>query len=303
MELRQLRYFIAIADRLSFTRAAEDLVIAQPALSAQIQKLEAEVGAVLFVRDKRHVELTDVGRRLLAEARTTVTHADRTLDIGREGARGIVGRLAIGYNRVFPLLQLTRAIKAYRVARPNIDLNVAQISALDMLERLRDGRLDAGFLMLPENALPEEFAVLPITTGVPTAVLPADHPLAGRESIGLRELADEPFILINARDGFESQYELVMRACRQAGFVPEVVQEVSETRLVFGLVAAGLGVSVLSSVLYETRLAGFVRVAIDQAQTLPYGLVTLRQQTNPALATLLTCAAEVATPASDSILQ
>jgi len=296
LELRQLRYFIAIADRLSFTRAAEDLVIAQPALSAQIQKLEAEVGAALFVRDKRHVELTDVGRRVLAEARLTVSHADRALKTGIDGAHGVTGRLCIGYNRVFPLLELSRCVRAFRDARPQVEVNLVQARAAEMLEAIRDGTMDAGLVLLPDDPLPDDMQAYRMLSAGVNALLPADHPLATRPSIALADLRDDGFVLVSTRDGFECQYDMVLRSCHLAGFVPNVVQEVAETRLVFGLVAAGIGVSLISSALNETQIAGVVRVPIEPTKVLEYGLMWGRELLNPAFPAFLETVQNVAAP-------
>jgi len=294
VELRQLRYFVAIADRLSFTRAAEDLVIAQPALSAQIQKLEAEVGAPLFVRDKRHVELTDVGRRVLAEARVTLDHADRALRAGRDGALGITGRLRIGYNQIFPLRPLSRCIRAFRAARPQVELTLTQSRAAQVLTQIRAGLLDAGLILLPDEPLPADIRVLPLLSAHALTLLPADHRLAAMERIKLRDLRDDPFVLVSTRDGFESQYELVMRSCRLAGFVPTVVHDVSEIRLLFALVAAGLGVSMISSALGETQFDGVVRVELEPTRLLHYGLVWSHEVDNPAFPAFLEIAESVA---------
>jgi len=294
MELRQLRYFVAIADRLSFTRAAEDLVIAQPALSSQIQKLEAEVGAALFVRDKRHVELTDVGRRVLSEARLALTHADRALRMGADGARGITGRLRIGYNRIFPIVQLSRCVRAFRDARPQVEILLDQTPAAEILAHIRDGTMDAGLILLPDEPLPDDVRALRMFSAGVDVLLPSDHPLAARAKIALIELRDEPFILVNTRDGFESQFEMVMQRCRLAGFVPAVAQEVSETRLVFGLVAAGLGVSLISSALAETHIEGVARVPVDPTRHLEYGLVWSEESRNPAFPSFLEIVRSVA---------
>jgi len=294
VELRQLRYFVAIADRLSFTRAAEDLVIAQPALSAQIQKLEAEVGAALFVRDKRHVELTDVGRRVLGEARLALAHADRALRLGADGARGITGRLRIGYNRVFPIVQLSRCVRAFRDARPQVEILLDQTPAAEILAHIRNETMDAGLILLPSESLPEDVQALHMFSADVNALLPTDHPLAARASVGLIELRDEPFILVNTRDGFESQFEMVMQSCRRAGFVPTVAQEVSETRLVFGLVAAGLGVSLISSALAENQIEGVVRVPVEPMRRLEYGLVWSAESRNPAFPRFLELVRSVA---------
>jgi DNA-binding transcriptional LysR family regulator len=294
VELRQLRYFTAIADRLSFTRAAEDLVIAQPALSAQIQKLEAEVGAALFVRDKRHVELTDVGRRVLAEARLTLVHADRALKTGFDGAHGITGRLRIGYNRVFPLLELSRCVRDFRDVRPHVDVALVQARAAEMLEAIRGGTMDAGLVLLPEDPLPDDIHVYRMLSSGINALLPADHPLAARTSIALTDLRDDGFVLVNTRDGFECQYDMVLRSCRAAGFVPHVEQEVAETRLVFGLVAAGIGVSLISSALNETQIAGVVRVPVEPSKVLEYGLMWSNELLNPAFPAFLETVQKVA---------
>lgn len=293
MELRQLRYFVAISERLNFTRAAEDLLIAQPALSAQMQKLEAEVGAALFVRDKRHVELTDVGRMVLEEARVTLAHADRTLEVGRAGASGALGRLSIGYNRSFPLRPISALVKAFRSCRPLVDVRLRELSNHRQFEQLASGDLDMGFVMRPAAGFPEAFERHEVAAYPAVVGLPLHHPLAGRTSITLRELADEPFLLVDDRSGSESHRELVLEACRNAGFTPAVIQEAAEVRIVMGLIAAGLGVSVLSGAMREFAMPGLRLIPVAPGRTLQYGLVWREHAANSAVASFANVAKSV----------
>jgi len=293
VELRQLRYFVAIADRLNFTRAAEDLVIAQPALSAQMQKLEAEVGAPLFVRDKRHVELTDVGRMFLEEARVTLAHADRTLEVGRAGASGALGRLSIGYNRSFPFRPIAAIVKAFRDARPSVDVRLVEHASRDQFEALLSADLDLGFMLEPMVGFPPGFEACEVATYPAVAIVPDDHPLAQRSAIGLEELAHDSFIMVSDREGRESHREQVLSACRLAGFTPSVVQEVAEPRIVLGLVGAGLGVSVMSGALRDFTMPGVCMIAIEPGRILRYALVWPEDAISPTAKTFVDIAREV----------
>jgi DNA-binding transcriptional LysR family regulator len=189
LDLRKLRYFVAVAEGLHFGRAAEQLFVAQPVLSRQIRKLEEELGAELFVRSSRHVELTDAGRQLLEEASPLLAAADAASRRVRRAAKGLT-TLTVGFFIGDPVGRLARA---FTEVRPEVTLEVIRIYWSDQTDVLRDGRVDVAFVHLPIDE--DGLAVARLYTEPRLALLPASHPLADREQLSITELADDPVIL------------------------------------------------------------------------------------------------------------
>jgi DNA-binding transcriptional LysR family regulator len=188
LDLRKLRYFLAVADRLHFGRAAEQLHIAQPALSRQIRALEQDLGASLFVRNRHGVALTDAGRQLLADSAPLLASADavrRRVTVADQGSR----RLAVGFRTGIPVIP---AAKAFEARHPDVVVDVQRIEWDDQAPMLLDGRIDVGYVRLPidETAL----RVIPLYTEPLMVVLPAGHRLAGKEEIAEADLAGEPLV-------------------------------------------------------------------------------------------------------------
>jgi DNA-binding transcriptional LysR family regulator len=194
MELRQLRYFVAVADELHFTRAAARLGIAQPPLSQQVRRLERDLGAQLFERTNRRVQLTDVGRALLIEAKLTLAQADRAIEVAKGMRKPQPGRLVIGAQVTAEVSVLPRLLPRFLKRFP--DVNVLLQSPLNPREQvamLRGGQIDVGFPRLPihDSAL----VVLPILYEALVAALPSRHPLARRRYVTLQELASSTFVM------------------------------------------------------------------------------------------------------------
>lgn len=251
MELRLLRYFIAVAEELHFTRAAERLHMAQPPLSQQIRQLEEELGVALLARTRRRVELTEPGRQFLADARRILAEVDQAVHRARRAARGEVGELTLGMVTSAALEDtLPRLLRAYRQRYPSVAITLRELSTGEQLAALREGRIDLGFLRPPVH---EPGIVLTTLVREPlVAVLPAAHPLARRRRIPLKALAAEPFIMIPRQHGL-GILDLVTGACLQAGFTPRIAQEARELQTVVGLVAAGFGVSLMPGTVRKLR--------------------------------------------------
>lgn len=238
-DLRQLRYFVAVAREGSLTRAAATIPIAQQSLSAQIRSLERQVGAPLFERGPRGVQLTEVGTALLKEARPLVTQADRAFDRVRRAAVGERQTLAVGFlpsvgNYVVPPL-----VRAFSETHPEIALHTEDVPIAPLIQGLRDGRFDAGLTRPP---LVDDIATEVMLSEPVAAVLPAEHPLAGAESLDLADLADEPWVL-TPRSSWEPWHRKYDRDFAAAGFAPRIVQRGSSVQSLLALVAAGVGVS------------------------------------------------------------
>lgn len=244
MDLRHLRYFVAIADTRHFTRAAEQLGISQPPLSIQIKQLEREIGHPLFYRSRSGVELTDAGHALLPKARSLIAAAVEAIEIARRGARGEVGELRLGlsgsttFHPAIPDL-----IRRFRAQYPAIEVKVREAQSAILVEELLDDRLDVALVLEPLVPSPELRAQELLSAPLAVA-LRQDHPLAANKVIALAALALEPFVLLPRSLG-PGWHDLVTAACRDAGFSPRTVQDCTRTTSAVHFVAAGLGVTLV----------------------------------------------------------
>jgi len=255
MELRHLRYFMAVATELHFTRAAERLGIGQPPLSQQIQQLEQEVGAQLFVRDRRGVALTEAGRAFMAEARQVLDGAERAKEAARRIACGEVGTLSLGFTvsaSIHPFVP--RLIRTYRGRYPGVGVSLQEHSTLELIERVYNGSVDLAFVRAPAQQMPG-VQIETILTEPMLAVIPATHPLASHESVDLRELAGDMFIFYPRKVGV-GLYNAVVQACEMAGFRPSEGIEVPQLTSVVTFVAAGMGVSVIPATMSQLQAEG-----------------------------------------------
>jgi DNA-binding transcriptional LysR family regulator len=248
VELRQLQYFVAVADELHFRRAAERLHVSQPPLSVQIRKLESELGVELFVRNRRGVSLTAAGRSLLVDARVLLDQVDRSAHRARRAADEEAGELRIGFVGSAIYALVPQALRAFRAERPRVEITLRELGGELQLEEIARDRLDVGFLRTPaacagvriERLLDEPLFV----------VLPAAHPLAAAPQLSLDQLGAEPLVLF-PRVQAPGFYDELIVAIRRSGATPTIAQEAPETQTIVALVAAGIGVSVVPA---STRL-------------------------------------------------
>ena len=242
-ELRQLRHFIAVAERLHFGRAAAALSISQPPLSRSIRDLEARVGATLLARTRRRVELTPEGARFLEEAKRVLAQLERAvLEVGRMAA-GAGGRLRIGFVSLADFGVLPGLLKSYKAARPGVGLALREMLTPEQSAALAVGELDFG-LLLPPVSVPE-LEHLVVQRERFLAALPARHRLArapGR--IAVRELAEEAFVMA-PREIAPGLHDIVTGLAARAGFAPRVAQEAIQMQTVVSLVSSGLGVALV----------------------------------------------------------
>ena len=258
MELRHLRYFVAVAEELNFSRAAERLHMAQPPLSVQIRALEAELGAPLFERDKRHVSLTQAGLEFLDRARSILLAADDAKTRARNAASGVLGRLVLGYtassmfNAVLP-----HTIRAFRAAFPQVALAFQEMSSLDQLEALHQRVIDLGVLRKPDVATAGGLKLEPWYTAPLVVAMAEDHPLARKATLSVKDLRQDAFI-VYPRDAGIGLYWRVMELCRAAGFRPDIAQQVRESSTIVGLVAAGVGIAIVPQDTRCIHLSGVV---------------------------------------------
>jgi DNA-binding transcriptional LysR family regulator len=256
MELRHLRYFIAVAEELHFTRAAERLHIGQPPLSHAIQVLEADVGARLLERTKRWVRLTEAGKLFLADARKILAMAEQAVETARRAERGETGELRIGFTYSTPLTPLfAEVINRYRQEFPLVTLTLHEMSTMRQLDAIGERALDFGFTRPPEVAVPAGIKLTGLREDPLMVVLPTSHRLAAKAAIAIKELEDESFVMYPQGAG-TGIYPQILRLCRAAGFVPRVGQTAGEASTIIGLVAAGSGITLLPSSFDRIRMDG-----------------------------------------------
>ena len=242
VDLRQMRYFVAVAEELHFGRAAERVGIAQPPLSQQIQRLEAELGVQLFIRNRRRVQLSEPGRVFLDEARAALRQAEHAVDAVQRAARGEVGRLAVGFVGSATFDVMPPILRRFRNRFPDVELTLYELSTAQQVEALHEWRIDIGFVRPP---IPANGLTLEIIAREPlVAVLPSDHRLAGETAIRLADLTSEPFVLFPHSFGPGLRAQIV-GACQRAGFNPQIVQEAIALPMIVSLVSVGIGVSLL----------------------------------------------------------
>ena len=260
MELRHLRYFLAVAEEGHITRAAERLGIQQPPLSQQIKALEAELDVQLFRRKPRGVELTEAGRVLLADARAVLTQLDHAVAATRRTARGEEGRIAVGFTSSASFHPaVVRAIRSYRDANPLVALALEEGGTAELVDAVRREQLDVAFIRTPVGDV-AELVVAPLLDEEMVAALPSGHRLMPDKpgaTLPLPAFADETFILYRRRLG-PGLYDAIIAACHRAGFSPRIGQEAPRMFSTLNLVAAGLGVSIVPASMQSLRMDGVV---------------------------------------------
>ncbi len=298
MELRHLRYFVAVAEELHFRRAAERLHVAQPAVSEQVRKLEVELGVRLFDRTQRRVALTDGGAALLEEARRVLRQAEVATMAARNARDRAAARLRIGYPPDLLPASVARAMRVLAASAPRVELSLATGSALGLLEEVRAQRLDVAVVGLP--APTRGLRAAPGGRQRVVAALPVTHPHAVASAIALERLAPERLIVLPL-DTDPALQSAVASLCRDAGLAPALT-EVAEPRVehVLAAVAAGAGMALLPESVVERHVAPGVRfVALERAEPdLDVAVLTLPDTENEATADFLRALARAAKPAA-----
>ena len=282
MELRHLRYFIAVAEELHFGRAALALGISQPPLSQQIQALEQEIGARLFNRTNRRVELSEAGRLFLEEARQVLAQVDKPADVARRAELGELGELKIGFTSSAPFNStIPQAIFTFRQRFPAVHLNLREMSSTQVADALVDEAIEVGIMRpLP---LPDSLREIELSREPLVAVLSSKHPLAQGSEGGLflSALAQEPFVFFPRSYG-SGLYAQLLSLARDAGFSPNFAPEAGGGMTIIGLVAGGVGGSVLPASYQRMRIDGVVyRPLLDPAAMSAVWLVQRKDQCSP----------------------
>jgi len=290
MELRHLRYLVAVAEELHFGRAAIRLHISQPPLSQQIRQLEEELGVQLFERTKREVKLTDAGRRIVTEAYQVLRQADHFVNVASRASEGGIGHLSIagpgGVNEI-----LVRTLRIFADRYPGVQLELQFMSTGMQIEALREKRIQVGFLNLPVND--PSLKVETVRSEPMWLALPKEHPLTRHSRLTLEALAEERFIFF-ARRGSPGLHDLITGACRNAGFSLNVVHEVDNIIAALTLVTAGLGLAFCSPSMQKLWPEIAFRPLREPVPSLEYGAAYGHDAHSPVLDAFLRVVRETA---------
>tara|TARA_R110002096_G_scaffold23303_3_gene74234 strand:+ start:1290 stop:2171 length:882 start_codon:yes stop_codon:yes gene_type:complete len=242
--LRELECFVAVAEELSFTRAAVRLHLAQPPLSRHIKNLEEKLGVTLFERSRRKVSMTAAGRAFLGEAREILLHIRRAGETARRAAEGETNQLEVGFVSAVLSPELVAVFSSFRKQHPEVRLNLHDRLPAEQMHGLEEGSLDICFVGVAPEKHSSEIALSSWKEEPLMAFLPADHLLAGKSRVRVADLKDDPFVMISA-EAAPSYSSLVYRLCREGGFRPRVVQEARRAQAVAAMTVAGSGVAIL----------------------------------------------------------
>ena len=288
MELRHIRYFLAVAEERHFTRAAAKMGIGQPPLSQQIKDLEAEIGTPLFHRAPHGAELTAAGEAFLESAMEMPALAERATKAAQRAARGETGSLRVGYtaSSAFNVVVPT-AIRAFRRAYAGVELTLEEANTTRLVTGLRDGSFDVVFLR-PDAAGSEAFQLRLLSEEPMVVALPVSHPVAPQHEVDLSTLKDDPFLLFPRSIG-PTLYDGIMGACREAGFEPKIGQLAPQISSIINLVAAELGVSIVPASMCQLQVSGVTYRAIaGRAPTARLALAYRRGETSPVVRNFIT---------------
>jgi DNA-binding transcriptional LysR family regulator len=265
MELRHLRYFVAVAEELNFARAAARLRIAPPALSVQIRKLELEIGTDLLARDGRGSKLTDAGRIFLVQARKSIADAGLGVALARRAAKGEIGHMSIGYNTPSEFGIFPKVIPAFKKKSPDVDLRFHNLTTPQIIEALRRDEVDLGFVWLPIP--PDEFQMQPLAEHPLIVVVPAEHPLASAKFVSIEQLSNEPLVFFRrALEPFA--FHQIEQLFVESGSIMNIACELDTTPQMINFVAIGIGCTILpdyvrgiirDGVVYKTLRPGVVK--------------------------------------------
>ncbi len=262
MELRHLRYFNAVAEALNFTRAAEKLRVAQPALSRQIKALEDELGVQLLDRNRQRVLLTDAGRLFLGHAEKILSQVELATLAVREVMTGTAGELRIAHDWRLPSNLVSKAVAEYRRRYPTVEVSLRDLQMNDQLAALHTRKIHLGFIASSFLGPDQQLSSRLHQHSDIVALVPSNHRLAGRSTVRLAELKDEEWISVETADnGYRA---FLLQDCRNAGFVPRFSRATAnQPRAIVGLVAAGLGVALAPRIALPADRAAIAILATD----------------------------------------
>lgn len=286
-ELHQLRLFLAVAQELHFRKAAEQMHIAQPALSQQIKSLETRLGVQLFERHNRRVRLTRAGQVLMEEARHTLAQADHAYEATRAAARGEAGLLRVGFVGSVSYQLLPALVMRIRERAPDLKLHLSQFTTDAQIEALQRGEIDVGIARGDSNRPLPDLHYHALLHEPVSAVLPLNHRLSGARSLALRDLREEAFIF-PPRERARRFHDWLLQLCLTAGFSPAIEQRTLQFPALIGLVAAGLGVGLVPQMVRVFRRPDVRLVALaDEGAVSTVTAITRSPTADPGVALFL----------------
>ncbi|MEU2425483.1 LysR family transcriptional regulator [Streptomyces sp. NPDC007851] len=288
MELRQLQYFLAVAEELNFSRAADRLNMTQPPLSAQIRQLEEDLDVVLFERTTRKVKLTAAGRHFQQSTQELLSQLDTNVMDARRAAKGEWGRLSLGFVPSATIETLPPILRDFRARFSDVRLDLHELTPERQVSGLRDGSLDCACFYLPFSEMhpfgDRNLSSVAISREPLVAALPPGHRLTAQRKIHVGELAEEPFVTVGGHSG-QGLREIIVEQCRQGGFVPRIVQEAALIQTIAGLVASGVGVALVPASVRRIQKIGVTYRALQhEPLDVEMGLVWMRENNSPVLA-------------------
>lgn len=288
VELRHLRYFVAVAEKLNFGRAATSLNLSQPPLSKQIKDLETEVGATLFHRTKRRVELTAAGHEFLFYAQDILRMADEAQLRVRQVEAGATGTLIIGFTGT-AIFDLQPIVRMFNQSHPDVEVILRRMVTSDQQSGLKDRVISVGHLILPVPDMGLD--VLPIRTDLFVVSLPSRHPVAqGFEPVKIASLAQEKFI-ITPRTAGSSYHDAVMSICLQGGFLPRISLEIDHIESIPAFISIGMGIALVPRSLSNLKVEGVVYKTIDVVRpVMEMALAWRKDDRSPIVRSFIECA-------------
>ncbi|MGK7947675.1 MAG: LysR family transcriptional regulator [Xenococcaceae cyanobacterium] len=266
MELRHLRYFMAVAEELHFGKAAAKLHIAQPPLSQQIQQLETELGFKLFYRTKRQVNLTEAGEVFLRETQQIFQQLERAISTGQKISRGEQGELSIAFVSSAAYNVIPSMLRNFRTLVPEVKLQLKELTTKEQLQWLVEEKLDIAFVRPPVDK--PEFNSQIILWETLVVALPENHYLADKEHISCQSLTEESFIFF-PRNLAPELYDRVISLCQQANFCPQIVQEATQIQSIVSLVSAEIGIAIVPESIQNLQRTGVVYKPLIEATPQP----------------------------------
>jgi DNA-binding transcriptional LysR family regulator len=265
MDIRQLRYFITVAEYLNFTKAANQLYVAQSAISHQIADLEQQLGVKLFIRNKRSVQLTPAGSVFLKEAIEILEKTSGAIEKAKQTDAGVIGSLSIGFLSVHVRSFLPNVIKQFREIHPKVELYLNHFPSKMLKESLEEGEIDIALTLPAGLDRIEEIEIQSVAREPYCIVMHKNHPLSGHKKIKLSELANEPFIIHNRHASPVGSYDFIVHLCEQSGFTPRIVNQPRFVDTVPVLVESEIGISILPKSFEAVSSSSLCFVEIDGA--------------------------------------
>jgi len=285
MELRHLRYFVAVAEEMNISRAAAKLRVSQPPLSRQIRDLEQEIGTPLFDRRQKHLKLTSAGAQFFPEAKKILLYTARATRLAKAASTGQTGQITIAFLSPLGGLFLPTIIRSFRSKFPLVDIDLSEMVPRQQLEALLDHHIDLGFLPKTELESTNVLASYHLMDVQLRLALTPGHPLTKLRRIPLKKLKEEKFIIFK-RSAAPATHDFILRACRSEGLEPNIVKQSDRAQSILDLVAAGIGVAIVPEHFQRYRTELVLRQLIPKLPTLSLCMVWRQNDHSPVLQSL-----------------